>query len=72
MLPTSEALGVKTVDPREFITQFKVVYNVDFDIIYFDQNTFLSNLKELCKIKEIIKFANLVNFGGFRRENSAK
>ena len=51
MLPTSEALGVKTVDPREFITQFKVVYNVDFDIIYFDQNTFLSNLKELCKIK---------------------
>ena len=50
MAETSEALGVKTVNPREFITKLKVVYNVDFDIIYFDQNTLLSILKELCKI----------------------
>ena len=39
MLPTSEALRVKTVYPRELIMKFKIVYNVVFDNFYFDQNT---------------------------------
>ena len=30
ILPTSEALGVKTVCPRELITKYKVIYNVSF------------------------------------------
>ena len=50
ILPTSEALEVKTVNSRELIMIFNVVYNVVSDIIHFDQNTVRSNLKELCKI----------------------
>ena len=64
ILSTSEALGLKTVYPREFITNFKVVLNVIFDNFYSDQNTVWSNLKKLCKIWKIIKFVSLDNFGG--------
>ena len=47
---TSEALGVKTVYSKEFITKFKVVQNVVSDNFYFDQNTVRSNLKKFSKI----------------------
>ena len=62
----------KTVHIQELVMIFKVVVNNIVDIIYFDQNTVRLNVKELCKIKKIIKFVSLVNFGGSRRKNSAK
>ena len=46
-LKTSEALGMKTVYPREFITDFKVIHIVVSDKFYFNQNTVRS---KLCKI----------------------
>ena len=39
ILPTSETLGVKTVNPRELIMMFKVVDNIVSANFYFDQNT---------------------------------
>ena len=39
MVPTSEALRVKTVYPRELFMKFKDVYNVALENFYFDQNT---------------------------------
>ena len=38
-LKTSEALGMKTVYPREFITDFKIVHIVVSNEFYLDQNT---------------------------------
>ena len=46
-LKTSEAHGMKTVYPTEFIILFKVVHIVVSDNFYFDQNTVRS---KLCKI----------------------
>ena len=46
ILPTSEALEVKTMYTREFITQFKGVHNVISGNFHFDNNTVLSNLKK--------------------------
>ena len=43
-LKTSEAHGMKTVYPREFITDFKVVHIVVYDHFYFDQNAVRSKL----------------------------
>ena len=50
IFPTLEALWRKTVYPRDFDTNFKIVHNVVYDNFYFDQNTVRSNLKKLCKI----------------------
>ena len=45
-----EAPREKTVYLPKFIMKFKIVVNNIVDIIHFDQNTFRSSLKELCKI----------------------
>ena len=69
---TLAAPSEKTIHIQELVVIFKVVLNNIIDIIYFDKNNVSSNLKELCKIKNIIKFMSLVNFGGSRRQKSAK
>ena len=40
----------RTVQLRELVMEFIVVVNNIVDIIHLDQNTVLSNLKELCMI----------------------
>ena len=61
-MPTSEARGMKTVYPREFITCFKVVHNDISDNFYRDQYTVRSDLKNCVRSKK----------GDQCRENSAK
>ena len=46
ILPTLEALEVKTAYPKKFITKLKVVYNVFSDNFYCNQNAVRSNLKK--------------------------
>ena len=64
ILPTSEALGVKTEYFWELVTMFKVVYIVIFDIIPFVSKHCPIKSEWIVQDLKIIKFLNLVNFGG--------